>query len=169
MRISFHCLTNLMKKIFSIPIVVLSIIALIIAILFFLINKSSTPEKVIIVPPALPKVTYTNANLDTIVVASPLPGSTVPRTFSITGRARGSWYFEASFPVSVVDEKGAVIATSAAKAESDWMTTDFVPFKADITIPENVTGKATLILKNDNPSGLPDKDKAVSLPIIITH
>lgn len=111
--------------------------------------------------------TYKNASSDLITVDLPYPGAVIGNTFSVTGKARGTWYFEASFPISVVDEKGLVIATSVAQAGSDWMTTEFVPFKASVTTPENFNGKATLILNNDNPSGIKEKSMSVALPIII--
>ncbi len=103
---------------------------------------------------------------DNVKVFEPLPGSTVSRTFTIKGEARGTWYFEASFPINVLDKDGNVLWAAPAQAEGDWMTTEFVPFSALITI-ENYSGPATLVLKKDNPSGLPEHEDSVSFAIII--
>jgi hypothetical protein len=54
-----------------------------------------------------------------------------------------------------------------AQAQGDWMTEDFVPFKADIKVPDTFGGNATLILTKDNPSGLPEHDASISFPITI--
>lgn len=115
------------------------------------------------------KVTYVNASSDNIVVENPYPNAVTGKEFSVTGKARGTWYFEASFPIQVLDKDGKVLATSIAQAQSNWMTTDFVPFKADIKIPESYMGKATLLLKNDNPSGLPEKDSSASFDFTIEY
>ena len=81
--------------------------------------------------------------------------------------ARG--FFEASFPVVVLDKNGQVLANGIAQAQGDWMTENLVAFKADIKIPITYMGPATLILKNDNPSGIPSRDASVSIPITIEY
>jgi len=113
------------------------------------------------------KITYVNASDNLIKITTPLPGAIVGKDFSVTGKARGTWFFEASFPVEVLDKDGNSLTTVVAQAQSDWMTEDFVPFKADVKIPESYKGKVTLVLKKDNPSGLPEHDASVSFPIII--
>ncbi len=112
---------------------------------------------------------YVNASVDMIKVNNPSPGSTIGKSFTVTGEARGYWYFEASFPVLLKDKNGKVIASVPAQAQGEWMTENFVPFKADIKVPENFSGPATLVLKNDNPSGLPEKDASVSFPITVEY
>ncbi|HCM43343.1 MAG: hypothetical protein UY39_C0028G0008 [Candidatus Kaiserbacteria bacterium GW2011_GWC2_49_12] len=101
-----------------------------------------------------------------VTVSSPAPDSTVPSSFTLIGRARGNWYFEASFPVEVQDANGNVVGQGLATAEGEWMTTEFVPFSAPVTI-ENYSGPATLVLIKDNPSGLPEHDDSVSFPITV--
>jgi len=84
----------------------------------------------------------------------------------IEGQARGSWYFEASFPVKLLDKDGKELAVAIAQAQADWMTTDFVPFKAVIelsSLPESSGG--TLVLQKDNPSGLPENDEKIAMSI----
>lgn len=115
------------------------------------------------------KPTYTNSSADMIVVDLPYPGAVTGKEFSVTGKARGTWFFEASFPVHVLDNNGNVLATAVAQAESDWMTPNFVPFKATVKVPDSYIGKATLLLKKDNPSGLSEHDASISFPITIEY
>jgi len=113
--------------------------------------------------------TYKNATADNIMVDLPFPGAVVGKDFSVTGKARGTWYFEASFPVEVLDKDGKRLVAIPAEAQGEWMTVNFVPFKADIKIPPSYTGPATLVLHKDNPSGLPQNEASVSFPITIEY
>ena len=96
-------------------------------------------------------------NNNFVLVDIPTPGATVVSPLLIVGRAKGNMYFEGSFPVKLLDADGTVIASGAAQAQGDWMTEEFVPFKAELifTPPGGTTGK--LVLEKDNPSGLPEK------------
>ncbi|MCR4325798.1 MAG: Gmad2 immunoglobulin-like domain-containing protein [Patescibacteria group bacterium] len=102
-----------------------------------------------------------------VVVSSPRQGATVGHSFLVVGEAPGSWYFEASFPIKVTDESGNTIGTAVAQAQSDWMTTELVPFSAAITTDESYTGPATIALLRDNPSGLPENDDSLEIDIVI--
>ncbi|MBP6904769.1 MAG: Gmad2 immunoglobulin-like domain-containing protein [Candidatus Pacebacteria bacterium] len=103
---------------------------------------------------------------DLIVVESPRPGSKVASPLVIKGKARGNWYFEASFPVTLTDAQGNIIKESFATAQGEWMTTDYVPFTTSLTytLPIGVTN-GFLILKKDNPSGEPQFDNQLSIPV----
>ncbi|HEX5774924.1 MAG TPA: Gmad2 immunoglobulin-like domain-containing protein [Candidatus Paceibacterota bacterium] len=114
-------------------------------------------------------VTYENASADLIEVELPFPGAVTGKSFSVIGEARGTWYFEASFPIEVLDKDGASLAMGHAQAQGEWMTENFVPFKGDITVPESYLGPATLVLHKDNPSGLPEHDASLSFPITIEY
>lgn len=104
---------------------------------------------------------------DLISVGTPTKGAAVTSPLTITGSARGTWYFEASFPIEIRNEAGAVIAQGHAEAQSDWMTEDFVIFKAVISYPaQPKSSQGTVVLKNDNPSGDPARDKSVEIPVI---
>ncbi len=113
--------------------------------------------------------TYKNSSKDLITVENPYPGAVTGKNFTVTGSARGTWYFEASFPIEVLDKNGKTIATGIAQAQGEWMTQNFVPFKSDIKIPASYTGPATLVLKKDNPSGMPENDASISFPINIEY
>ncbi len=103
---------------------------------------------------------------DLITVDMPVANAAVSSPLALTGVARGTWYFEASFPVELKDASGKVIAQAPAKALGDWMTTDFVPFALSLPYPAQTPGsKGTLVLKKDNPSGDPARDQSVSIPV----
>jgi len=102
-----------------------------------------------------------------VSVTSPLPNSNVEKTFTVTGKAPGPWYFEASFPVQVRDKDSNLLGSTHAQAHGDWMTTGLVPFSAAIALDTTYKGPATLVLLKDNPSGLPQNDDSVSIPIVI--
>lgn len=114
-------------------------------------------------------ITYVNASADRIVIDLPYPGAVTGKEFKVTGKARGNWFFEASFPIEVKDQSGKTIATGIATANGEWMTEDFVPFTADIQAPASFTGPATLVLHRDNASGLPEHDASASFPITIEY
>lgn len=101
-----------------------------------------------------------------VIVSSPKPNSSVAKTFTVTGEAPGNWYFEASFPVQVLDAENNKLVGVPAQAQGDWMTTAQVPFSVTVTV-DNYTGPATLVLQKDNPSGLPENEDSLSIPIII--
>jgi len=109
-----------------------------------------------------------NAHL--IVLDNPRPNQTITSPLTVTGQARGYWFFEASFPVVLVDWDGRIIAQGIATAKGDWMTADFVPFEATLTfaVDKNAySNRGALILKKDNPSGLPQNDDALEVPVVI--
>lgn len=101
-----------------------------------------------------------------VIVTEPLSGSTVKSPLKIKGLVQGSWSFEASFPVSIVDSNGEIISQVPAKLLGDWTTDSYVPFEATIMFDAQLSGsKGTLVLKRDNPSGLPENDDSVSIQI----
>jgi hypothetical protein len=113
-----------------------------------------------------PIVIGENTKIDTVSVSAPLPEATVGKKFTVTGQARGTWYFEASFPVKVTDGIGNVVGQGIAQAQGDWMTENHVPFTASVTVT-SYTGPAYLILQKDNPSGEVVNDAFISVPITI--
>lgn len=106
-----------------------------------------------------------DAHADLIHVDNVMPGTQVSSPLTITGKARGNWYFEASFPVKLVDANNVQLALQPAQAQSDWMTTDFVPFSVTLTYPTPATPTGTLILMKDNPSGEPQFDDQIAIPV----
>lgn len=111
----------------------------------------------------LPKNAITN---EKVHVFYPTPGTILASPISFSGEAKGSWYFEGSFPVEVRDSTGKTVAKAVAHANSKWMTDKFVPFDDVIAVPLRVdTGDLYLVLKRDNPSGDPKNNEEVVIPI----
>ena len=70
----------------------------------------------------------------------------------------------------LVDWDGRIIAESFAQAQGEWMTEEYVPFEGKLVFnvppdagPQSLLG--TLILRKDNPSGLPEHDDAFEIPV----
>ncbi len=106
---------------------------------------------------------------DDIIIDMPIPHESLTSPIHIEGEARGTWYFEASFPIVVVDWDGRIIGEGYATAQDDWMTEDLVPFEADIAfdVADEVPYRTgAIIFRKDNPSGLPEYDDAYELPIV---
>jgi hypothetical protein len=94
---------------------------------------------------------------DSLRVDTPQPGQTVSSPLVVRGSARGPWYFEATFPVTLLDGHGQRLAQTHATAQGEWMTTDWVPFSATLTFATPTTATGTLVIDNANPSGDPGR------------
>ena len=102
---------------------------------------------------------------DLIRLASPRPNDVVKSPLLLEGEARGTWYFEASFPVSLYDGNGKLLARAPAEAQSEWMTENFVPFKLGLKFDMPGTETGFLVLEKDNPSGEPQFDDELKIPV----
>ncbi|MDZ4384934.1 MAG: Gmad2 immunoglobulin-like domain-containing protein, partial [Candidatus Moranbacteria bacterium] len=126
--------------------------------------------KKVIAPESQPTVaeekqnSYTQAD-DSIRVSQPASGAEIKSPVEISGEARGTWFFEASFPIRLVDENGQELAHAAAAAQGDWMTEGFVPFKAVLVFDAKGARSGKIILEKDNPSGLPEHAGSFEVPV----
>lgn len=118
-----------------------------------------------LVEPIVASLKFGPDKSDLIRVETPQPGQTVKSPLSVKGQARGTWYFEAVFPVRLYDGTGKEIASGQGTATSEWMTVDFVPFVATLTFDTPATATGTLVLEKDNPSGLPENDDKLEVPV----
>ena len=100
-----------------------------------------------------------------IRIDSPRPHQTIKSPLVITGEAVGGWYFEAVFPIDLVDANGEIIAQHYAQAQGEWMTENFVPFTSTLQFATPSTPTGTLILRKDNPSGLPENEADLRIPV----
>ncbi|MEZ4200619.1 MAG: Gmad2 immunoglobulin-like domain-containing protein [Candidatus Paceibacterota bacterium] len=100
----------------------------------------------------------------------PVDNQTVTSPLTLTGTARGYWFFEASAPVTVTNVNGMVLGQSYITATESWMTEDFVPYSGTIsyTLPVGTTELAGfIVLERDNPSGLPENAARYELPVVL--
>ncbi|MBN2087031.1 hypothetical protein JW758_01655 [Candidatus Peregrinibacteria bacterium] len=126
---------------------IMAIMIVVIMVGFFM-NKSKSIH---------PNISVANVNYNQ-AIASPL---------LIVGEARGTWFFEADFPIFLEDEEGNQIAVAIAHAQNDWMTEDFVPYKAKLEFNVEEDIKGILVFKKDNPSDLPEYDDELRIPVYI--
>lgn len=104
--------------------------------------------------------------MDIIRIDSPRPNQQITSPLKISGQARGTWFFEGDFPVVLTNWDGLIIAEGHATADDEWMTEDFVSFTAELNFDkEELYNRGSLILQKDNPSGLPENDDALEVPI----
>lgn len=102
---------------------------------------------------------------DWLVVEQPVAASLITSPVVISGQARGMWFFEGSFPVFLTDANNQIIAQGIATSTQDWMTKEFIPFTATLYFERPLTETGNIILKKDNPSGLPEYDDQLIWPI----
>jgi hypothetical protein len=100
-----------------------------------------------------------------VVLDSPQYGDLVKSPLTIVGKAKGSWFFEAQMPVILKDDKGNILFQGPAQAQSDWMTTDYVPFSATLKFDPKNAQYGLLIINKDNPSGDTALDSSFAIPV----
>lgn len=152
--------------------IIIVVFLVVIIVIFFMVHKRSAYAPVDLM--TVPTIAYSGgASGEIIIIDSLIPGDEVSSPLEISGSAVGSWYFEASFPIIVVNWDGLIIGEGYATAQDDWMTEEMVPFRADVSfdVPGRIpTGfyeaRGAVIFKNDNPSGEPGRDMAVEIPVI---
>lgn len=153
---------------------IILVIILIIIATFALVKFLVFPQKTEITQEPIVNGTnteYKSDKGDLIIIESPLLNQAITSPLVVRGKARGYWFFEASFPVLLVNWDGLIITESYATAKGDWMTEDFVPFEVVINFTidkDTYSNRGAVILKKDNPSGLPEHDDALELPIIFS-
>lgn len=148
-----------MKKTVIIPIVILGVVAAAGAAYFMFFQPTEKEKE----KTEAEKYIAEKANL--IRVFSPKLNDIVASPLKVTGEARGDWFFEASFPVKLYDADGNLLASTAAQAQREWMTEDFVAFNAEIRFKNPDTDKGVLVLERDNPSGLPENADELKIPV----
>lgn len=101
-----------------------------------------------------------------IIVESPRPYEEVSSPVVVAGRARWNWFFEASFPVKVVDRNGNILGVIPVMTAEEWMTTDFVSFRAEVPFVGASAKEGFVIFEKDNPSGLPEYANELRVPVV---
>lgn len=100
-----------------------------------------------------------------VVISTPERGGLVTSPLTVSGKARGNWFFEANLPVTLKDETGKVLAQVGAMTSEDWMTTEFVNFTTVLNFQQPTTEFGVLLIEKDNPSGLPENDASYAIPV----
>lgn len=99
-----------------------------------------------------------------IVVTSPAPGAVISSPVEIVGEARGTWFFEGDFPITIKDKDGRALAAAPARALGEWMTTEFVPFRAIMEFSAPSGSQGTLVLTRDDPADFSVREE-IEVPV----
>jgi hypothetical protein len=102
---------------------------------------------------------------DLLRVHEPQSGAVVTSPLVVRGEARGTWYFEANFPVRLLDTDGNTLAQGYAQAAGEWMTESFVPFSAELKFEPAASTEGVLVLDKANASGLPEHADSLRVPV----
>ncbi len=105
---------------------------------------------------------------DLIEVEQPLTNTTVTSPLTVSGQAKGFWYFEGNFSIELVDAEGNTLAEVPVQAMGKWMTEDFVPFEVTIEFESPGDERGKLIFHRPNPSGLEKHDMAYTVPVVFS-
>jgi hypothetical protein len=121
-------------------------------------------------PRPLPKLPEIIGIPNKIIVYSPGPSEEIASPLEVKGRARGTWFFEASFPVEIYDDNNKLLGSAPVqftpKSENDtWMTTEFIEFEGKIEFSQPTTKTGYMLFKKDNPSGLSEYDEQFKMAI----
>ncbi len=101
-----------------------------------------------------------------IHIDKPGPNMDIRSPLQISGEARGFWFYEGDFQVTLEDSQGNQLASARAASGGDWMTEDFVPFETEISFESPDDERGYLVFHKANPSGLPENDEEYRLPVI---
>ncbi len=146
-------------------IIIIVIIIAFLALIYYSSDKKENNQR-------LPENKDQNQEEGPITVTNPSPKEIIKSPLNVYGEAKGAWYFEATFPIILTDWDGKIIAETYAQAQEEWMTEKFVPFEAKLEFENPYTADSpdfmkngSLIFKKANPSGLPENDDALEIPI----
>lgn len=106
-------------------------------------------------------------NAEDLVSFSITPGQEVSDEVIATGTIGGSYFFEGNIFVNILDENKELLRAGNGNAKTDWMTAEPVGFDAILDFSKLKKGHAFVEIHNDNPSGLPENDKSILIPVII--
>jgi hypothetical protein len=99
-------------------------------------------------------------------VSAPLYGAETKSPLTVAGIAPSNWFFEASFPVTLVDDNNQTLAQAPAQAQSDWTVQGPVPFKAQLNFLVLQETHATVVLREDMPSHA-GAAREVRIPVVL--
>jgi hypothetical protein len=108
-------------------------------------------------------------SISPVVILSPNLTLPLKSPQKIIGLVNRSWVFEAAFPIELFSAKNKSLYQGSASVPNWSEGSDkFIQFSAilNFSTPEK-TGY--LKINNDNPSGLPQNDKSIQIPVIFSQ
>lgn len=94
-------------------------------------------------------------------------GDTIDIGYKVKGEVWGTWFFEGSFPVKVLNINGEVVNSLLAIASEDWMTDERVPFSILIDFPLEKESTFVLQFEKSNPSDLDENSDFARVAVTI--
>ena len=165
------------RKTLWIPLLSLLVLGALIALVYILIQRpddtptdiNTNPTPAVETEPSTKE--YKSAKGVTIEIDDWTENREVSSPLVITGRVPGSWSFEGQFPIELVYEGDIGLPGTTATLNGDWMTDALVPFTATLTFDEaNLTGgDVVIMLRNANPSGMPENDDSLALKVRVSQ
>lgn len=125
---------------------------------------TTTPKDLSLNKPVETKVPLRQGEL---ILKNLIANQTISSPLTLTGSAPGTWYFEGSFGVQVVDANGKSLGSAPAQPiDSDsWMTEGPVPFARTISFKTPTTQTGFIVFSKDNPSDIRSLDESYKLPV----
>ncbi len=102
-----------------------------------------------------------------LVVETPKANDVVTSPLTISGYVNGNGWngFEGQVGgVTLMDADGKILAQGPLTAATEWTTTT-VNFATTLNFSKPSTQTGQLIFRNENPSGMPERDKQFILPV----
>lgn len=147
-------MNSLTQTVIGRVVIVLGIIIILLLASFFFLPKSVIAPKDDVV------------GNDMIHITFPSPDALITdRVIKVSGEARGSWFFEASAPVFVLNESGERVLSFYMMTADEWMTTDFISFSGEGVLSAPLYGNGWIVFAKDNPSGLPEYAQEFRIPV----
>ncbi len=100
-----------------------------------------------------------------IIVYYPKPNDIVTSPLIVKGKAKGTWYFEGEFPITLYYGVGDSFVDVNAFALGEWMTEDYVDFEVIINFPEPQDNDGLLDLRKNNPSDIEEQNDSLRIPL----
>jgi len=98
---------------------------------------------------------------------SPLPNSEIECGFTLAGKMPREWFFENSFPYSIIVD-GKEVLVGSVQSKDDYTVKEILTFSEKIECKEGCLGDGEIVLKNANPSGLPENADQYRIPVKFT-
>ena len=103
----------------------------------------------------------------TFDLISPKPNSKIGCDFVLAGKMPGQWFFENSFPFSILVD-GKEVMKGSVESNDDYTVEEILSFSKSISCKEGCMGDAEIVLRNENPSDLPEYSDEYRIPVTFT-
>jgi len=97
-------------------------------------------------------------------VSNPEIGSEITSPVTINGKATGDWFFEGQLQIQLIDNDGNIISSVPGKTNENWQTENLVSFEGSLEFTTDKE-KGKILIKKDNPSGLPKNADQIEIPV----